>query len=302
MDRALLGVICVGTHAEGAARYPDHSGRVARTFDRERQQVVHQAPVRRLACAGGIIERLLHAALIYVKAGTISARMIWINVPGPERADEASPEHRGVARGSLEGAGRVGVRSRRRSCLAAVALLPVLAGCGASQAFAPYATQADLQRFAATAHASVDCRAAAARNPRYRILDRRMPLADIGAASLGQMTDQDLATNGEVAALAAWTAELNACRAPILQVANETFPAFGPIIEAARDDDDAILVDLAQRKLPWGKAVLRLKGTRTKLRADLIAHSDQVLGESRRLQQEQLNRRVKLLSTVLDIL
>lgn len=129
-----------------------------------------------------------------------------------------------------------------------------------------------------------------------------MPLDDIGRASLLQMADPELVTSSEVAALDAWTGDLNACRERLLQVANKTLPAFGPIVEASRDDDDAIFVELAQRKLTWGRAVMRLKSTRTRLRADLIARADQVLGEARKLEQQQLNRRVTLLSTVVDIL
>ena len=190
----------------------------------------------------------------------------------------------------------------RRWRPAGLAALSVLASCGASQLFTPYASRANLQRFAAAAQAAMECRAAAARNPQYRILDRRIPLADVGAATLHQMADPDLVASSEVAALDAWLGELNACREKLLQAANDTLPAFGPIIEASRDDDDAIFVELAQHKLTWGNAVMRLKSTRTKLSADLIARADQTLGESRRLEQEQLNRRVKLLSAVADFL
>lgn len=180
--------------------------------------------------------------------------------------------------------------------------LPLVAACGAAQFVAPYATQANLQRFSTAAQEAVACRAAAARNTRYRILERRLPLADIGSASLVQMTDPEFATPSEIAALDAWTSDLTVCRERLLTVTSDTLPAFGPIIEASRDDDDATFVELAQHKLSWGKAVMRLKQTRTKLRSTLLAHADQVTGESRRLEQEQLNRRVKLLSTVLDIL
>ena len=74
---------------------------------------------------------------------------------------------------------------------------------------------------------------------------------------------------------------------------DETLPAFGPIIEASRDDDDAVFVKLAQHRLTWGEAVMRLKDNRTRLRASVVDRGDQVLADLGRAQQEQLGRRTR---------
>ena len=165
-----------------------------------------------------------------------------------------------------------------------------------------HSTELDLQRFVAATNDAIACRATAAQNPRYRILDERMALTDIGSASLPQMTDPALATRAQILALDAWSHDLNACREQLLQVTYNTLPSFGPIIEAARDQDDATFVQLAERKVTWGKAVMQLKRSRTTLRADLTGRADQVLAEHGKQEQEQLNRRATILSSIIRIL
>jgi hypothetical protein len=163
-------------------------------------------------------------------------------------------------------------------------------------------TEADLQHFIAATNDAVACRAAAAENPRYRVLDERVPLKNIGTASLPQMADRRLASRAEIAALSVWSHDLSACRERLLQVANSTLPSFGPIIENAANEDDATLVQLTQQKISWGAAVMQLKRNRTKLRSDLISRADQVIGQLGKMQQEQLNRRTTILSAVIRIL
>lgn len=87
-------------------------------------------------------------------------------------------------------------------CFAALAAVtPLLAGCAtASQHSGMQDTQANLQRFRAATQVASECRAAAARKERYRVFDQRIPLTDIGGASLPQMVDTRLATRNEIAA------------------------------------------------------------------------------------------------------
>jgi hypothetical protein len=161
--------------------------------------------------------------------------------------------------------------------------------------------QVDLQRFVAATNDAVACRAAAAQNPRYRMLDEHMPLTNIGSASLYQMANPYLATRAEISALDAWSHDLNACREQLLDITNNTLPSFGPIIEAGANEDDATFVQLAEHKLAWGEAVMQLRINSTKLRAALITRADQVLGELAKLEQEQLNRRTTILSSIIRI-
>jgi hypothetical protein len=192
----------------------------------------------------------------------------------------------------------------RRSCFGMLAgTMPLLAAaCVAPAQLEIRNAELDLQRFVAATNDAIACRATAAQNPRYRILDERMPLTDIGSASLPQMADPSLATRAQIPALHAWSHDLNACREQLLQVTYNTLPSFGPIIEAARDQDDATFVQLTERKVTWGEAVMRLKKNRTTLRADLTARADQVLAELGNQQQEQLNRRATILSSIIRVL
>jgi hypothetical protein len=116
------------------------------------------------------------------------------------------------------------------------------------------------------------------------------------------MTDRGLATRAQISALDAWSHDLNACREQLLQVTYNTLPSFGPIIEAARDRDDATFVQLTERKMAWGEAVMRLRKTRTTLRADLTAHADQVLAELGKQEEEQRNRGATILSSIIRVL
>lgn len=63
-----------------------------------------------------------------------------------------------------------------------------------------------------------------------------------------------------------------------------------------------MFVQLAEHELTWGQAIMRLRSNRTRLRADLIAHSDQVVAEVGQAQHEHLNCRATILSSVIRIL
>ena len=87
-----------------------------------------------------------------------------------------------------------------------------------------------------------------------------------------------------------------------MKVTYNTLPSFGPIIEAARDEDDATFVQLSEQRVTWGEAVKRLKRNRTTLRANLTARADQVLAELGKQEQEQLNRRATIFSSIIRAL
>lgn len=187
--------------------------------------------------------------------------------------------------------------------LLALAAALLIAACASSQQAAAVATTQDgLQRTLAATEKALQCRAANARNPAYAVLQRHMPLANIGMATLPQMTDRSHASTMERAALDSWIRDENDCRQHLLEAIDGTLPSFGPILEAGRDDDDAVYVGLAQRRLTWGEAVMRLRANRTRLRAAMIARGDKVLSEVSRMQQAQLDRRTAILSSVIRIL
>jgi hypothetical protein len=77
-----------------------------------------------------------------------------------------------------------------------------------------------------------------------------------------------------------------------------------PAIELGRpvDEDDATFVQLAEYKVTCGKSVMQLRRNSMELHADLIARAGQVLAELGKLQQEQINRRATILSSIIRIL
>jgi hypothetical protein len=165
-----------------------------------------------------------------------------------------------------------------------------------------YASRQDLSKFRAAAQDALTCRATASANPRYTLLAAHVNLDDVGAATLPQMVDPAHATPEEIAALDAWSREVNTCRERLLVSVDTTLPSFGPLIERGRDDDDAIFVKLAEQKISWGEAVVALKTNRTRLRGDIVAKADQVDAGFNKLRQDQLNRRTDLLSSAIRIL
>lgn len=193
--------------------------------------------------------------------------------------------------------------ARRRS-VAILGLVVVLLGACTSQEQKAQVQALDsaLLRARMATREAVDCRDRLAQAPRYRVLAQRMPLTDIGAATLPQMADPGLATREEIAALDDWTRNLNICRERLLLAIDTALPSLGPIIEAARDDDAAAFVALAHHRLTWGATVMRLMKNRTKLRAALIAQANRTVTDISRLQQQELDRRTTILSSVIRIL
>jgi hypothetical protein len=133
-------------------------------------------------------------------------------------------------------------------------------------------TEGDIQSrneasaFEAAAKQARECRAAMASRPEFQVLGAHMPLADIDQADLAQMLDVSLASPSEIAVLAAWSHGILQCRNEVEEAATRSgLSSYIPIILADGDRQDRIVVELVQRKISWGEAVLRLKASRTAL-------------------------------------
>jgi hypothetical protein len=117
-------------------------------------------------------------------------------------------------------------------CLAAFSVaIALLGACAGSLPQSQIDTQNNLRRFREAARDAVQCRATAARDPRYQILNQHMPLANIDDANLSQMIDRRFATNSEIAALDSWTHDVNECLERLLRETDATIPGFGPLID-----------------------------------------------------------------------
>ena len=118
-----------------------------------------------------------------------------------------------------------------------------------------------------------------------------MPLVDVNEATLTQMTDTSLATRNDYYVIADWQRDIRACRARLLEVIEREDPLYVPIVLIGWNNDDEVLVLLAQRKLTWGDAVMRLRVNRaetlTKV-ADQLSRSNSIKRERPRSAAECL--------------
>jgi hypothetical protein len=120
-----------------------------------------------------------------------------------------------------------------------------------------------------------ECRATAARKPEYQMLRTHMPLASIDQADLGQMADVRLIPPPEIVVLADWSRDIRQRRNEVVAAAaRSSLSGYIPIVLADWDRQDRIVVQLVQRKIPWGEAVLRLKASRTALLAGVSEEND----------------------------
>jgi hypothetical protein len=127
----------------------------------------------------------------------------------------------------------------------------------------------------AFAQQAQECRTGVARKPEYQVLRAHMPLSDIEQADLGQMADARSISPPEVAALADWADEIQRCRNEIMTAAEHSgLSSYVPIVLADGDRQDRIIVQLMQRKISWGEAILQLKASRTVLLAAISAESE----------------------------
>jgi hypothetical protein len=124
----------------------------------------------------------------------------------------------------------------------------------------------DLSALETTAKQAQECHDVAARKPEYQVLQAHMPLAGIDQADLRQMADERLISSSEIVALTDWSNDMQQCRNEIVAAgADDSLSGYVPIVLAEWDRQDQVVVQLIQRKISWGEAVLRLRESRTTL-------------------------------------
>jgi hypothetical protein len=145
--------------------------------------------------------------------------------------------------------------------------------------------------------AGSECRSSVSSMPEYRSLAKHMPLVDVNEATLTQMTDTSFATRNDYYVIADWQRDIRACRARPLEVIEREDPLYVPIVLTGWNNDDVVL--LAQRKLTWSDAVMRLRANRAEMLAKV---ADQLSWSMAQLNQEReaaLSRRVSFINAVL---
>ena len=165
-------------------------------------------------------------------------------------------------------------------------LLLLVAACQTGQ------IKPDLSALEATAQQAQECREAADRKPEYQVLQAHMPLAGIDQADLRQMADARLISMSEIVALTDWSNDMQQCRNEIVAAgANDNLSSYVPIVLAEWDRQDRVAVQLIQRKIPWGEAVLRLRQSRTVLLTGINEESErQGAALTRSAEAERANR------------
>jgi hypothetical protein len=168
----------------------------------------------------------------------------------------------------------------RRCCL----LLLLVAACQTGE------IKPDLCALETTAQQAQQCREAAARKPEYQMLQAHLPLAGIDQSDLRQMADPSLISSSEIVALTDWSSEIQQCRNEIIAARN-SLSSYVPIVLAHWDRQDRLVVQLIQRKIPWGEAVLRLRESRTALLTGINEESNrQGSALTRSAEAERANR------------
>jgi hypothetical protein len=147
--------------------------------------------------------------------------------------------------------------------------------------------------------ARIECRSSISAKPEYHSLAQHMPLVDVNEATFAQMTDTSLATRNDYYVIADWQRDIRACRARQLEVIERADPLYVPIVLTGWNNDDNVLVLLAQRKLGWGDAVMRLRVNRAET---LTKVADQLTGSLAQLNKEEqaaLSRRVSFINALI---
>jgi hypothetical protein len=140
-------------------------------------------------------------------------------------------------------------------------LLLLVAACQAGGEIKP-----DLTTAQTVAQRAQQCREAAARKPEYLVLRAHMPLDGIDQADLRQMSDPRMISSSEIVALTDWSGDMQQCRNQIVDaMSRASLSGYAPIVLAEWDRQDRVVVELSQRKISWGEAVLRLRESRTTL-------------------------------------
>ena len=147
--------------------------------------------------------------------------------------------------------------------------------------------------------AGIECRSSVSGTPEYRSLAPHMPLVNVNEATLTQMTDTSLATPNDYNVIADWQRDIRACRARLLEVIERTDPLYVPIVLTGWNNDDEVLVLVAQRKLAWGDAVMRLRANRAEMLAKAADQLSRSMAQLNQERQAALARRVSFINAVL---
>jgi hypothetical protein len=147
--------------------------------------------------------------------------------------------------------------------------------------------------------AGTECRSSVSGTPEYRSLAQHMPLVDVNEATLTQMTDTSLATRNDYYVISDWQRDIRACRARLLEVIERADPLYVPIVLTGWNNDDEVLVLLAQRKLAWGEAIMRLRANRAETLTKVADQLSRSMAQLNQEKQAALSRRASFINALI---
>lgn len=115
------------------------------------------------------------------------------------------------------------------------------------------------------------CMSAIRAKPEYEPIRAHFSNLENGQFSMAQLTDDGIPSPSESKLLTVYADEAGVCIAQSLDQSTKVAPPAGPILSAAKSDNEAIMILLVKRQISWGDAAQRQKkaqeDTTAKLRA-----------------------------------
>lgn len=171
--------------------------------------------------------------------------------------------------------------------LAALVAVAAAGGC---------ATQAQLQATAirtnnlSSSGQFQACMANLYNSPDYAVIGAKLP-QDASQATLLQLTDKSTATDSEIAAILALHPKVQGCQKAFLDQISNTTPTIVPIFADAEIASENSLIDLIEKKQPWGTHVMRVRQISADAQKQILAEGLKIQGQLSQSNEAELSQR-----------
>jgi len=156
------------------------------------------------------------------------------------------------------------------------------------------AAQRQLQGMAAGSRVAAQtfesCVAAIYNQPELEPLRRDLPLNPKNA-SLEQLSNPNLVSDGEIRLILANHPKLQVCRQQFVDQLSQTMPSVAPILVKMITAEDNYLIGLVQRKLRWGEFLQRVRGAMNEGDAESTAEGGRILAGLQQAHGAELEHR-----------
>lgn len=126
--------------------------------------------------------------------------------------------------------------------------------------------------------------------PSYEPLRRHIPF-DAREATLQQMTDTAFVTDAEIALILDTHPQLQACRQAYIDRIGQATPSMVPIFAGFLTKTEHSLIDLIQKKKPWGEHVRYVKEIFPEFQAQVAAEDQRIIAGLNQDHQAELAQR-----------